>query len=195
MKKCLYIDCCIRRNESRTKQLAAAFFENLKGYEVKHLILEEEELKPLVGDFFFERQELIEKGELDHPRFDYAHEFAEADMVVMAAPFWDLNVPALLKIYIENISVDGITFGTSANGLVGLCKADNLIYFTTRGGIYKDSPLETADHYLSSFVPFFGFKKYTSIAADGLDIGGYDGVRSLNEAKEKAKQLALSLSE
>ncbi len=195
MKKCLYIDCCIRGDESRTKQLADTFFDNLKGYEVKHLILEEEGLKPLVGDFFFERQELLEKGELDHPRFDYAHEFAEADMVVMAAPFWDLNFPALLKIYIENISVDGITFGTSANGLVGLCKADNLIYFTTRGGIYKDSPLETADHYLSSFVPFFGFKKYTSIAADGMDIVGYDGVGSLNEAKEKAKQLALSLSE
>lgn len=195
MKKCLYIDCCIRRNESRTKQLADAFFENLKGYEIKHLVLEDEDLKPLVGDFFLNRQELLDKRDLNNPRFDYAHEFANADMVVMAAPFWDLNFPALLKIYIENISVDGITFGTSEKGLVGLCKGDNLIYFTTRGGIYKDSPLETADHYLSSFVPFFGFKKYTSIAADGMDIVGYDGVGSLNEAKEKAKQLALSLSE
>ena len=194
MKKCLFIDCCIRREESRTAQLAAAFFEELKGYEIEHLILEEEGLKPLVGDFFFERQELLEKGELDHPRFDYAHEFAEADMVVMAAPFWDLNFPALLKIYIENISVDGITFKSTEDGLKGLCKAEDLIYFTTRGGVYKDSPLETADHYLSSFVPFFGFDNYTSIAADGMDIVGYDAEGSLNEAKEKARELGRKLS-
>ena len=112
----------------------------------------------------------------------------------MAAPFWDLNFPALLKIYIENISVDGITFTSTAEGLKGLCKAENLIYFTTRGGIYKDDPLETADHYLSSFVPFFGFGRYTSIAADGMDIVGYDSLGSLNEAKEKARKLAEELS-
>ncbi|MBR0461247.1 MAG: NAD(P)H-dependent oxidoreductase [Erysipelotrichaceae bacterium] len=194
MKKCLFIDCCIRREESRTLQLAREFLDNLKGYEIEHLLLEEEGLKPLVGDFFFERQELLENGELDHPRFDYAHEFADADMVVMAAPFWDLNFPALLKIYIENISVDGITFTSTAEGLKGLCKAENLVYFTTRGGIYKDDPLETADHYLSSFVPFFGFGKYTSIAADGMDIVGYDSEGSLNEAKEKARKLAEELS-
>ena len=194
MKKCLFIDCCIRREESRTLQLAREFLDNLKGYEIEHLLLEEEGLKPLVGDFFFERQELLENGELDHPRFDYAHEFADADMVVMAAPFWDLNFPALMKIYIENISVDGITFTSTAEGLKGLCKAENLVYFTTRGGIYKDDPLETADHYLSSFVPFFGFGKYTSIAADGMDIVGYDSEGSLNEAKEKARKLAEELS-
>ena len=194
MKTCLFIDCCIRREESRTLQLAKAFFEKLEGYEIKHLILEEEGLRPLVGDFFYERQELLDNGELDHPRFDHAHEFADADMVVMAAPFWDLNFPALLKIYIENISVDGITFTTTADGLKGLCKAKDLVYFTTRGGFYKDSTLETADHYLGSFVPFFGFERYTSIAADGMDIVGFDSESSLNEAKEKAGKLAEKLS-
>lgn len=42
--------------------------------------------------------------------FKYAHEFANADLIVIAAPFWDLSIPALLKVYIENIAVDGITF-------------------------------------------------------------------------------------
>lgn len=195
MKKCLYIDCCIRREESRTKKLADAFFESLDGYEIKHLVLENENLKPLVGDFFFERQELLDKGELNHPRFKYAHEFAEADLVVMAAPFWDLNFPALLKIYIENISVDSITFSSTEEGLKGLCKADNLIFLTTRGGIYgENNPLETADKYLSQFVPFYGFDKYTSIAADGMDIQGFDAKGSLDNAINKAKELAKELS-
>ena len=195
MKTCLYIDCCIRKDQSRTKQLANAFFEELKGFEVKHLVLEDENLKPLVGKFFEDRQILLEKGELNHPRFRYAHEYANADMIVIAAPFWDLNFPALLKIYIENISVDGITFISTEEGLKGLCKAEHLVYLTTRGGIIgDDNPMETANKYLSQFVPYYGFKKYTSIAADGMDIQGFDFKAALEEAKQKARQLAKELS-
>ena len=195
MKKCLYVDCCIRRDESRTKELADSFFNELSGYDVKHLVLEKEDLKPLVGDFFFQREVLLAKGELNHSRFNYAHEFADADLVIMAAPFWDLNIPALLKIYIENISVDGITFSSTEEGLKGLCKASHLVFFTTRGGIYgDDSPLESAFHYLGSFVPFYGFGDFIGIYADGMDIVGFDSKNSLNQAKEKAVQLAKELS-
>lgn len=195
MKKCLHVDSCIRRDLSRTKRLADSFIDNLKGYEIKHLVLEDENLKPLIGDFFFERQKLLEEGELNHPRFRYAHEFAEADLVVIAAPFWDLNIPALLKIYIENISVDGITFASNEEGLKGLCKGKHLVYLTTRGGFYGDNnPLETGIKYLSSFVPYYGFDKFSYIYADGLDIQGFDGEKALDEAIEKTKELAKELS-
>lgn len=192
MKKALFIDCCLRQG-SRTKQLADSFFENLNGYEVEHLVLEKENLKPLVGDFFYERQELLEKNELNHPRFKYAYQIKDADLVVIAAPFWDLSFPALLKIYIENISVDGITFTSTEDGLKGLCKADNLIYLTTRGGFYNDDNMEQAIPYLKSLTPFFGFKKFTCIAADGMDVQGFDSNKSLNEAKQKAIDLAKTL--
>ena len=33
--------------------------------------------------------------------------------IVVAAPFWDLSVPAVLKVYIENISADGVTFASA----------------------------------------------------------------------------------
>ena len=195
MKKCLYIDSCIRKELSRTESLASSFFDNLKGYEVKRLNLIDEDLKPLYGSFFLERQELLDNKQLDHPRFNYAHEFAKADLVVIAAPFWDLNFPALLKIYIENVSVDGITFGSTENGLIGLCKGEKLIYLTTRGGIYKDDPMESAIPYLSNLQKFFGFKDFEVVAADGMDIVGYDSKASLDEAKEKAKQLAIKISQ
>lgn len=195
MKKALYVDCCIRGEESRTAKLAKSFLDNLQGYEIKHLDLMKENLQPLTGDFFKQRQALLDKGEYDHPRFKYAHEFADADLVIMAAPFWDLNFPALLKIYIENISVDHITFGSTENGLTGLCKANHLVYLTTRGGIYKDGEgLETATTYLKAFMPFYGFKNFDCVAANGLDIVGYDGEKDFNEAKEKAKQLAIKIS-
>lgn len=192
MKKALYIDCCLRKG-SNTKKLADAFLEELNGYDVKHLILENENLQPLVGEFFEERQKLLDDNNRNHPRFKYAHEFAEADLIIVAAPFWDLCFPALLKIYIENISVDGITFDSTALGLTGLCKANNLVYLTTRGGIYENNESELAIPIFKEMCKFFGIKHFDYVAADGMNVEGFDAESSLENAKQKAKELAKTL--
>ena len=49
--KALYIDCCIRGEESRSARLAQAFLENLSpNYEVTHRCLMEEALYPLTAE-------------------------------------------------------------------------------------------------------------------------------------------------
>ena len=192
MKKALFVDCCLR-NGSQTKILANEFLSKLQGYDIKHLELANENLKPLVSDFLESRQELLDNNELDHPRFRYAHEFKDADLIVIAAPFWDLSFPALLKIYIENICVDGITFDSTSEGLTGLCKANTLVYLTTRGGFYLNSPLEQALPYIGSMCKFFGIENFKYVAADGMNVQGFDAHESLNEAIEKAKQIAKTL--
>ena len=192
MKKALYIDCCLRKG-SNTKKLADAFLEELNGYDVKHLILENENLQPLVGEFFEERQKLLDDNNRNHPRFKYAHEFAQADLIIVAAPFWDLCFPALLKIYIENISVDGITFDSTRLGLTGLCKANSLVYLTTRGGVYENDDSELAIPIFRQMCKFFGIKHFDYVAADGMNVEGFDAVSSLENAKQKAKELAKTL--
>ncbi|MBQ5748733.1 MAG: NAD(P)H-dependent oxidoreductase [Oscillospiraceae bacterium] len=194
MKKVLYVDCCIRGELSRTAQLAEAFLNHLpKEYEVQTLKLDEENLSAFSGAFFSQRERLLEEGELHHPRFRYAHQFAEADLIVIAAPLWDLSFPALLKVYIEQLCVDGITFGSTERGIVGLCKAEHMVYLTTRGGFYADSTMEMGSRYLDAMHTFFGIKQYTCIAADGMDVVGFDGEASLEAAKQKAAELAVML--
>ena len=194
MKKALYVDCCIRGELSRTAQLAKAFLEHLpKEYEVQTLHLDEENLSAFSGGFFAQRERLLEAGELNHPRFRYAHQFAEADLIVIAAPLWDLSFPALLKVYIEQLCVDGITFGSTENGLAGFCKAEHMVYLTTRGGFYTDSPMEMGSCYLDAMHTFFGIRNYTCIAADGMDVVGFDGEASLQDAKCRAAELAGTL--
>lgn len=174
MKKLLYLDCCIRRGESRTKQLADAFLaavESRGEYEITHLCLMDEPLTYFSEGFFEQRQRLLEAGDLSHPRFRYAHEFAAADRIVLAAPFWDLSFPALVKVYIENVSVDGITFGCNESGCYGTCKAEKLMYLTTRGGTYTGSPLEQGELYMKAICEFFGIDAYESVVAEGLDLG------------------------
>ena len=195
MKQLLYIDCCIRGEKSRTRKLGEAFLAALPDcWEVTRLDLMHEGLQPLMPDTLASRDESAARGELDAPRFKYAHQIAAADAVVMAAPFWDLSVPALLKIYIENVSMDGITFQSTAEGLKGLCRGTDLVFLTTRGGIYEPgSEWEQGAPYLAAIQKFFGFGDFRCVAADGLDIQGYDGEGALRKAMEEAKELAKSL--
>ena len=195
MKKALYVDCCIRGSESRTANLAEAFLAALpKEYAVTHLNLMQEGLQPLTGDFFHGRQELLTTGDRSHPRFRYAYQIAEADLIVMAAPFWDMSFPSLLKIYIENTAVDGITFRGGENGLEGMCRATQLVFLTTRGGFYADAPeLEQATPYLKAIQKFYGIPQFACIAADGLDVVGFDGASELHKACGEAAALARTL--
>lgn len=195
MKELLFVDCCIRGGQSRTAALARAFFGAIdeKAYHVTRLDLTAQDLKPLVGEFLDSRQVLLAQGRLDHPRFRYAHQFARADLVVVAAPFWDLTYPALLKLYIENVSVDGITFGCNTQGIYGKCRGEKLVFLTTRGGCYEGSPLEQGSRSMEALSQFFGFGSYACVAADGLDADGADPHAILDDACARAQALAGTL--
>ena len=194
MRTVLYVDCCIRREQSRTKRLADAFLSALPAdCRVEYLDLMAEDLSYFKESYFAQREQLLAAGERDHPRFRYAHQFAEADLIVMAAPFWDLAFPALLKVYIEQVSVDGITFGSTEAGLRGLCRASKFVFLTTRGGFYTGDAMEMGGRYLDALHTFFGIGAYTCIAADGMDVVGFDAEASLAAAMQKARTLAANL--
>lgn len=171
----LYIDCCIRGEQSRTRKLAEAFLSALSrrgDCKIERLILMDEPLVPLAAGFFWQREQLLAEGALEHPRFRYARRFARADRIVIAAPFWDLNFPALLKVYIENLCVQGITFDCDAqNGTYGICRAKKMLFLTTRGGALEGSPLDNGTKYLADMAGFFGIPQFAHVAADGLDLG------------------------
>ena len=195
MKKALLIDCCIRKDRSRTAKLAEAFVKALpEEYEVTRLDPAAEGLRPFDLQSLDDRDALLAAGRTDHPRFRYAHQLAEADVVIVAAPFWDLSFPAIFQVYVEPVSVEGITFRSTAEGLQGLCRGTDLILLTTRGGIYGDGePLEQGTPYLRGIRKFFGFDNFRCVAADGLDIVGFDGEGALRDACEKAAALAATL--
>ncbi len=194
MKQALYIDCCIRAGASRTRRLADGFLAALPpAYQLTRLKLMDENLAYFKGDYFDERQRLLEAGDRSHPRFRYARQFAQADLLIVAAPFWDLSFPALLKVYIEQVSVDGITFGSTPDGLQGLCRASDLVFLTTRGGFYTGDPLEMGSRYLDALHTFFGIGRYHCIAAEGMDVAGFDAEGALQAAQCRARALARSL--
>ena len=118
----------------------------------------------------------------DDDCFKLARQFAEADTIVIAAPYWDLSFPAALKQYIEKINVLGITFEYTAEGYpMGLCKADKLYYVMTAGGNYV--PEEFGYGYIKALAEnFYGIKEVKLIKATGLDIYGNDPEKIMAEA-------------
>ncbi len=177
----LYINCCVRK-ESRTDRLARCVLEKL-GDEIKELRLYEENLKPLDLDTLNRRTELIESGDFSDPMFDRSKEFAMADTIVIAAPYWDLSFPALLKTYIENIYVTGIVSKYDENGMPkGLCRAKRLVYVTTAGGPYD--PAYSFGYIKSMAKNFFGIPEVELVMAEMLDIVGSDPEAILKKAME-----------
>lgn len=190
----MFIDSCIRREESRTKQAADYLLEKMEQsgkYEFEALCLMDEPLQYLSGDFFQQRERLLAEGRRNHRRFDYAHQFAQADVIVIAAPFWDLGFPALLKCYIENVSVDGITFYADAAGCHGMSQGRHLIFVTTRGGYYENTPLEMGSLYMKALAEFFGIDEYSCLFTEGLDIEGNNPEKLMQDLYDEIDKFVL----
>ena len=178
----LYINACVRK-DSRTNELARYTLSKLQG-NIEEINLNLEKIAPLYKERLDLRDELIKNKDYNHSLFKYAKQFANADIILISAPYWDLSFPAILKTYIENINVSGITFSYSEKGYpVSLCKAKKLIYITTAGGpIISD---EFGFGYIKSLAEnFYGIKDINYIKAEGLDIFG----ANIQEILEKSKK-------
>ena len=184
----LFVNACVRK-ESRTKRLADYLLSKLS-CEVKEVRLENIDFPAASENFLAERDRLLQSGNFGAPMFTLAREFAAADTIVIAAPFWDLSFPAALKQYFEQITVLGITFRYSDEGVpMGLCKAKNLYYVTTAGGtIFSES---YGFGYVQALAQgFYGIPDVKCIKAEGLDIVGCDVEKILSEAMAAIDEVA-----
>ncbi|MBQ7172044.1 MAG: NAD(P)H-dependent oxidoreductase [Clostridia bacterium] len=168
----LFINACVRK-ESRTKRLADRLLAR-SGEPCREVRLEELTFPKANEAFLARRDRLIAEGLFGDPLFFLARQFAEADEIVIAAPFWDLSFPAALKQYLEQINVVGITFCYTPEGRPkGLCRAKRLSYVTTAGGDFF--PEEYGFGYVKALAEtFYGIPEVRLIKAAGLDLDGAD---------------------
>lgn len=115
----LYVDACVNRSTSRTERLAQALLARLKAQgdaNVTTLVLEDAPIAPLSGDDVNRRFELARAGAFDDELFSMAKQMSQADTMVIAAPYWDLSFPSKLKVYLEHLCAQGVTFRYSEQG-------------------------------------------------------------------------------
>ena len=180
----LFINACVRPG-SRTLRLAQRYL--IGDPFIVEAAVGQTTFESMDTDYFMRRQELIEKRDFSDPMFDDAKTFASADSIVIAAPYWDFSFPAALKVYLERVSVPGLTFYYKEDGSPeGLCKAKSVIYVTTAGGTY--APDDFGFRYVASLANiFFGIPYIFPVKAAGLDIEGADVEKLLEDAVKNSK--------
>ena len=185
METILYVDACVNRETSRTERLAQALLAKLTDGREAHvstLVLEGADMRPLTGDDVNRRTQLARAGAFDDVLFDAAKQMGQADAVVIAAPYWDLSFPSKLKVYVEHLCAQGVTFRYSEAGVpVSLCRGKRLYYVTTSGGYVGE--LDFGYQQIKAlFTSFFGFETAECFRAEGLDIITNDADAIMSEA-------------
>ena len=181
MDKTLFINACARPC-SRTLELAETLLQRMKG-EVQEIKLYETHMPVLDLKGMEKRKQAEQSEDFSDPIFAAAKQFAVADVIVIAAPYWDLMFPAVVKSYLENITVAGVTFRYSEEGRPrSLCRAKRLYYVTTAGGFIGQNDFGYS--YVKTLAKtFFGINEIQRYAAEGLDIFGADVDGIMGKAK------------
>ncbi len=178
MKKLIFIDACMRAG-SRTQRIARPIIAELsKKYSVETVDLTKN-IYPVADNHTLEERN---QGIVPAEHTALAKKIAAADRIVIAAPFWDMSFPSALKVFFENMSLFGVTFDTNDKECYGLCKAEKVMYITTRGmDIGTGDPLEQATPYIKALSHLWGLGELTVIAAQNMDYS------SPEEIEEKIK--------
>ncbi|MFZ6038405.1 MAG: FMN-dependent NADH-azoreductase [Bacteroidota bacterium] len=197
MSKVLYIKANAKpEGESRTFRIADKFMEAYKKHhpqdEIVTLDLYKEDIHFLtVEDVMVHMSNQVEEKE--NPMKRYALQFKSADKYIFAEPMWNLGIPAILKAYIDYVSIPDITFKYSENGPIGLCQGKKALNITTSGGDYTEgmaAEWDLCDKYLKTIMGLFGIFDYTTIRASNLDVIGMDVEAIVNKAIKEAEELA-----
>lgn len=180
MKKLLYIDACIRDDASRTKRIAEPIVKALEEkYDVQRYVLNDMELEIVQKDLIRKRL----NGMIDPTVMSWAETVRDADRIVIAAPFWDMSIPAALKNFIELCSILDVTFKSNDKTCYGNCKAEKMLFITTRGmDIPTGEVREQATSYLKALSWLWGIGPLEVVAAQNMDYA------SAEEIEQKIRQ-------
>ena len=163
----MLIDACMRDEVSRTRRILEPLVAELeKRYEIETVRLDGEDYSSVGRRVLAGRS----GGYVPEETVALARRLAAADRIVIAAPFWDMSFPAILKVFIENMSLYNITFKDSGTHFEGLCRSEKVLYITTRGmDVHTGDPLEAATPYLKALSALWGWGEVITVAAENLD--------------------------
>ena len=189
MNKLIIIDSCMRE-ESRTRVILDAAKEVLSArYDIENIDVNALALPPVSPEVLEERT----SGVVPEETVAIARKIASADRIVIAAPFWDMSFPAVLKAFFENMSLYNVTFTDDGSTCTGLCKCQKVLYITTRGmdiptGDFRDQ----GSSYLKALSSLWGLGDVITVAAWNLD---YMPAEKVTEKVRETSDLARRIAE
>jgi len=112
-------------------------------------------------------------------------ELERADIVVIASPVHNFTVPAALKLWIDMVVRNGVTFRNTPEGKVGLLRDRPVLVAVTSGGAMFRDPPKQPDFfrpYLSAALGVVGLRSISYVQATGLAFVGEPLAQAASEA-------------
>ncbi|EHU2111692.1 FMN-dependent NADH-azoreductase [Acinetobacter baumannii] len=117
-------------------------------------------------------------------------ELKSADLLVIGAPMYNLNVPTQLKNWFDLVARARQTFRYTETYPQGLVEGVKAVVVSSRGGIHVGQETEAVTPYLKAVLGLMGIHDVDFIYAEGLDMQAYRS-NALDSASQQVKEFAV----
>ncbi|BFM64473.1 TPA: NAD(P)H-dependent oxidoreductase [Acinetobacter baumannii] len=117
-------------------------------------------------------------------------ELKSADLLVIGAPMYNLNVPTQLKNWFDLVARARQTFRYTETYPQGLVEGGKAVIVSSRGGIHVGQETEAVTPYLKAVLGLMGIHDVEFIYAEGLDMQAYRS-NALDLANQQIKEFAI----
>jgi FMN-dependent NADH-azoreductase len=117
-------------------------------------------------------------------------ELQAADVIVLGVPMYNFSVSSQFKNWIDAVVRARVTFRYTERGPEGLLKGKKVYAVLTRGGQYRDTPMDSQTPYLKTVLGFIGLTDVEFVYAEGLAQGAEAEARALSAARAEIEAIA-----
>ena len=109
-------------------------------------------------------------------------ELKAADLLLIGAPMYNLNVPTPLKNWFDLVARAGVTFRYTDTYPMGLVEGVNALVFSSRGGVHQGQTTDAVTPYLQSVLGLMGITEVEFVYAEGMDLRPHGAEQGMREA-------------
>lgn len=117
-------------------------------------------------------------------------ELKSANLLIIGAPMYNLNVPTQLKNWFDLVARARQTFRYTETYPQGLVEGVKAVVVSSRGGIHVGQETEAVTPYLKAVLGLMGIHDVEFIYAEGLDMQAYRS-NALDLASQQVKEFAI----
>ena len=120
---------------------------------------------------------------------DLIAQLKRADVIVLGVPMYNFGVSVQIKSWIDAVTRAGATFRYTANGPEGLVSGKKVYVGLARGGIYRDTPLDSQVPHLKGVFGLMGMTDVEFIYAEGVNMGAERATAAFDEAASQIEDV------
>jgi len=126
----------------------------------------------------------------------FVDELLAATEIVIATPIYNFNIPAALKLWIDQVGRVGRTFAIGASGYQGLLAGRTVKVLVSSGGDFRPgtpaAAMNFAEPYLRAVFGFLGITQVEFVYAPNQSRAETERITALTEAVNAVRTLAVA---